>query len=228
MPSNQLNIPILYQDDSFAVVSKPSGLLVHRTCESQDRVYLLQTLSRQLDKYVYPIHRLDRATSGLIVFAFSSEDAAALATQLQQGNWHKEYIAFVRRATPTSWESNRTLTSDKKVRQVAHTQFERLATFFRSSLIKAIPSTGRRHQIRRHLAHDAHQIIGDTSYGKGRINQFFRENYGLPRLFLHAWHLEFPHPKTGQIIRLVDPLPEDLRQFLLRLPECPKELINTL
>ena len=89
-------------------------------------------------------------------------------------------------------------------------------------------STGRRHQIRRHLSHIRHQIIGDTTYGKGGINRHFREAYGLPRMFLHAWRLEVRHPETGERLRVAAPLPNDLREFLGQLPDADAEMLATL
>lgn len=221
-------IKVLYMDESFIAVSKPGGLIVHKTKESQDRVFLLQTLAQQVGKYLYPVHRLDRAASGVIIFAFSSEYAKILQENMRKVETKKEYITLVRGSTPQNWESKRPLSNDKKVKQEAHTTFEKICEFFRLSLIRARIYTGRRHQIRRHLAHEAHQIIGDTTHGKGRINNFFRENYGLPRLFLHARKLEIPHPVTNKVLCIEDKLPEDLQTFLLNVPEFPSEIVSSL
>lgn len=219
---------VLHLDECFVAVSKPPGLLVHRTREASDQVFLLQELGAQLGRFLYPAHRLDRATSGVITFAFSGEDARLLQMSLNGGETRKEYLALVRGSTPEEWEDDRPLSNKAGVKQAARTSFRRLAEFSRSSLLRARLFTGRRHQIRRHLAHKAHQVIGDTSHGKGRINQFFRDNYGLPRLFLHAERLEMPHPRTGDPLAIHVPLATDLREFLERLPDCPRELIATL
>ena len=226
MISNHAHIDVLHLDECFVAVSKPSGLLVHRTRESSDTVFLLQELGAQLGRFLYPAHRLDRATSGVITFAFSSEDARLLQVSLNGAQTRKEYLVLVRGSTPEAWDDERPLSNKAGIQQVAHTSFHRLAEFSRSSLLRARLFTGRRHQIRRHLAHKAHQVIGDTSHGKGRINQFFRDNYGLPRLFLHAERLEMPHPRTGDRIALHVPLATDLREFLGRLPDCPREMID--
>ena len=223
-----MEIPILYQDEAIVVASKPPKLLVHRTEMANDKVFLLQTLSQQIDKYLYPVHRLDRAASGAIAFALTKEDAKSLQESLQAESSRKEYIAFVRGSAPQNWTMDRELTSEKGVKQVAHTHFTKLSEFFRCSLVSARISTGRKHQIRRHLAHSAHQILGDTSYGKGKINRFFRAEYDLPRLCLHAKWLEFKHPRSDNIVKINAPLADDLRQFLLRLPDCDRELINSL
>ncbi|WP_372370514.1 pseudouridine synthase [Candidatus Uabimicrobium sp. HlEnr_7] len=223
-----MQIPILYHDESIIVVSKPPKLLVHRTELANDSVFLLQTLSQQVDKYLYPIHRIDRAASGAIAFALTSEDAKLLQESLQSITTRKEYIAFVRGSTPEEWTMERELTNDKGTKQQACTHFRKISEFFRCSLVAARISTGRKHQIRRHLARSAHQIVGDTSYGKGKINRFFRAEYGLPRLCLHAKWLEFKHPRSEKIVKIDAPLADDFRSFLLRLPECDHKIIDSL
>jgi len=117
---------------------------------------------------------------------------------------------LVRGETARSFTSDRELTSDKGVKQSARTEFERIGTRRGFTLLKARPRTGRRHQIRRHLSHLGHQVVGDTQHGKGRINRWLREDYGLPRLFLHAWKLDV----SG--LRLRTPLPADLAEFMKR------------
>ena len=217
------SLAILYQDESMVIVNKPGGLLVHRSRESSDRAFLLQKLARQLDRHVYPVHRLDRAASGAIVFALSSDTARKLHANLSAGDSLKEYLALVRGSAPVRGVVDRALTQ-----QACRSEFERLAEFSRCSLLAVRISTGRRHQIRRHLAHIHHHVLGDTTYGKGKINRYFRENYGLPRLFLHAWRLEVRHPETRARLRILAPLPDDLRGFLERLPDVDDELLATL
>jgi tRNA pseudouridine65 synthase len=221
-------IPILHLDDDLVVASKPGGLIVHRTRESSDRVFLLQELSAQVGRFLYPVHRLDRAASGAIIFAFSSEAARLLQAALGAEDARKEYLTLVRGSTPERWESDLSLKNENGVPQAARTSFERLAELFRLSLLRARIWTGRRHQIRRHLARAAHQVLGDSTYGKGRINAFFRETYGLPRLFLHAERIEIAHPRTGERLAVRAPLAEDLREFILRLPDCPREIVEGL
>ena len=207
----------------MVVVNKPGGLLVHRSHESSDRVFLLQELAHQLDRRVYPVHRLDRAASGAITFALSSDAARKLQANLSADDSRKEYLALVRGSAPIRGVIERALTQ-----QACRSEFERLAELSRCSLLRVRISTGRRHQIRRHLSHIRHQIIGDTTYGKGNINRYFRETYGLPRSFLHAWRLELRHPETGERLRIAAPLPDDLRDFLGRLPDVDTELLATL
>ncbi|MGE0707178.1 MAG: pseudouridine synthase [Planctomycetota bacterium] len=210
------------------MVDKPGGLAVHRSRESRgDEDFALQRLRDQLGRLVYPVHRLDRATSGALVFALSPEDAAAAQQALGGAGALKEYLALVRGETAARLVSERPLTprdSDGRAEgppQPARTDFERVASFSRCSLLEARLESGRRHQVRRHLAHLAHQVIGDTRYGKGRINAFFRESYGLPRMFLHAHRLRFPHPRGGGEVSVLAPLAPDLRAFLGRLPDAP-------
>ncbi len=221
-------IEVLHRDEHVVVVNKPGGLLVHRTKESSDTVFLLQELRDQLDLHVFPVHRLDRAVSGAIAFALSSEDARDLQAMMARKNTRKEYLALVRGGTPAEGETRRPLTADNGVKKEAHTSFEKIAELSRCSLLRVRIHTGRRHQIRRHLSHLAHQLIGDTSYGKGRINTFFREEYGLPRLFLHASRLEIDHPRTGERLEIFAPLADDLRRFLKRLPDHDASLLETL
>jgi tRNA pseudouridine65 synthase len=215
---------ILFEDPHLVVADKPGGLLVHRSRESGDRVFLLQELRNQLGRLLYPVHRLDRAASGAIAFGLSSEAARALQASLQAGDALKEYLALVRGSAPERGETERALTDEKGDPQAARTEFERLAEFAGLSLLRVRIRSGRRHQIRRHLSHLRHQILGDSSYGKGRINQFFRETYGLPRLFLHAWRLEFRHPFEDRRVTARAPLAADLREFLLRVPGVDREL----
>lgn len=219
---------ILWQDDDIVVVSKPGGLLVHRSYESRDRVFLLQELARQVDRHLYPVHRLDRAASGAIAFAFSSDTARKLHESLRADDARKEYLALVRGSAPESGVIERPLTDDKGTKRPCRSEFEKLAEFSRCSLLRVWISTGRRHQIRRHLGHIRHQVIGDTTYGKGNINRYFRATYGLPRLFLHAWRLEIRHPETDEPLRVKAPLASDLRGFLERLPDPERNLVLAL
>jgi tRNA pseudouridine65 synthase len=228
-PRSVSPLEILHRDATLVAVTKPGGMLVHRTEEARhDRVFLLQTLARQVGRPLYPVHRLDRAASGAIVFGLSSEDAHRLHQALKAPDARKEYLVLVRGSTPDRWESDRPLTNRRGERRESRSAFEKIAEFSRLTLLRARIYTGRRHQIRRHLHHAAHQVLGDTTYGKGRINRFFREEYGLPRMFLHASTLAFTHPETGRALCLRSRLPHDLRAFLERLPDCDRDLVATL
>ncbi len=210
-------IPVLFEDDHLIAVDKPSGLLVHRSVESKDRVFLLQTVARRRGEHLFPVHRLDRAASGVILFGRSSEDARWIQTALHATDTKKEYFVLVRGPAPASGESERRLTDDHGVRRECRTTFVRERLFPYCSLLRVRIHTGRRHQIRRHLAHLALHVLGDTTYGKGRLNQLYREKYGLDRLFLHASSLELTHGVTGARLSVVAPVPAALAQVLAKL-----------
>lgn len=208
---------VLYQDEHLVAVSKPSGLLVHRSRESADRVFLLQELSRQVDRILYPVHRLDRAASGVIVFGSTSADARWLQAALADEAAVKEYLVLVRGTPAAEGSSERPLTDDQGVRREARTTFTCVEELGRFTLLRVRIHTGRRHQIRRHLAHLAHQVVGDTTYGKGRINQELRDRHALRRLFLHATRLVLQHGPKGSRLEIVDPLPQELERVLAGL-----------
>jgi len=222
------DLQLLYRDESLVAAHKPGGLICHRSSESADRRFLLQEVRNLVGTHVYPVQRLDRAASGVIVFGLSSEDAKLLQESLGEPDAKKEYLALVRGSAPPSWVCAHPLADDAGTPRSAHTAFQKLAEFSRLSLLSVRISTGRRHQIRRHLARSAHQILGDTTYGKGGINRFFRASYGLPRLFLHSWQVGFRHPRGGKFVEIRAPLAEDLRAFLRRLPDAPRDLIDAL
>ncbi len=202
------DLKIHFQDERFVVIDKPPGILVHRSRESRDTEFVLQMLRDQIDRHVFPVHRLDRPASGILAFALNSDAARVLQASLGEGT--KEYTTMVRGDTPPTFSSDRALTNDKGVVQEAFTEFETLRTHEGFSMLKARLGTGRRHQIRRHLSHLAHQIVGDTAHGKGRINRWLREEYGLTRLFLHASSLKC------SLFEIESELPDDLREFLGR------------
>lgn len=203
-------LPILFSDARFVVVDKPPDLLVHRSRVAADRVTLLQLLRDQIGCFVYPAHRLDRPASGAIAFALSSEEARALQEALQAADACKEYLLLCRGETEPEFVSDRPLTSDRGVAQEARTTFERIAVIRGFSLLRARLATGRRHQIRRHLAHLGHQVVGDTKFGKGGINRWLRAEFGLERLFLHAARLRC------RFFDVRAPLAGDLAAFLER------------
>jgi tRNA pseudouridine65 synthase len=209
-------LKIHFQDERFVVIDKPPGILVHRSRQSRDTEFVLQMLRDQIDKHVFPVHRIDRPASGILAFALSSDAARVLQASLDEGT--KEYTTMVRGETSPAFSSDRPLTNDNGVVQEAFTEFETLQTRRGFSMVKARLGTGRRHQIRRHLSHLAHQIIGDTAHGKGRINRWLREEYGLTRLFLHASSLKC------SLFEIESPLPEDLCEFLAKFwPKDPPQ-----
>ena len=207
---------IVYLDERIAIVSKPSGIFVHPSEESRKKERtILSWLRNRLDQRVYPVHRIDRACSGLISLARDPDSARELQAALQSPRARKEYLAFSRGELEHEFVCDLPLkVGPRKVSRNATTRFQRLLVHEGFSLVKARIETGRRHQIRRHLALLGHQIVGDSTYGKGRINRWLRQEHGLPRLFLHSWRLSLPFGDESQPIEVVDPLPADLLIFL--------------
>lgn len=205
------DMPVVHRDEHLLVVSKPSGLAVHRG-EARDPVFALG-LARQLaGRLVHPMHRLDRATSGLLIFTFDKTTLAAMQQKLEGGGVEKVYWALVRGIPPEAGAVDHPIPRQEGGEKVAaRTDFRRLAIFERYALVEARPRTGRRHQIRKHLKHLGHPLIGDVRYGKGEHNRYFRERAGLHRLALHAVQLCFDHPASGEKLRLIAPPPADLR-----------------
>jgi tRNA pseudouridine65 synthase len=215
-------LPILFHDDDLVAVHKPSGLLVHRDERHPDAPAVLQILRDQIGKFLYPVHRLDRPTSGILVYAFSREGAAKLQASLSSAASEKDYIALVR--WPGScpelgdrWRCDRPLHDERDRAKEALSDFWLIEPLRRSALIGCRIATGRYHQIRRHLNHCGRHVLGDTTHGKGRLNQLYRERYGLDRLFLHATRLLLPHPATGALVEVHDPLPAELAAVAAKL-----------
>jgi tRNA pseudouridine65 synthase len=203
-------LPVLFRDDYVLAVAKPAGLAVHRGA-ARDRTFALQIVRDQIGRHVHAVHRLDRATSGVLLFALSPEIARAMQERFAAGAVEKRYLALVRGIPPEEGVIDHPIPRDEGGPRVpAVTAFRRLAVFERYALIEARPRTGRRHQIRRHFKHLSHPVIGDVRYGKGEHNRLFRERFGLCRLALHALEAGFEHPATGEALRIAAPVPEDL------------------
>lgn len=232
MPNTQ-NIPleILYQDEYFVAINKPSGLLVHKSpIDKHETQFALQLVRDQIDQYVYPLHRLDKPTSGVLLFALDANIAQSMSELFRSSQVEKEYIAIVRGFTQQSDVIDYPLkqmldTKAQKLQgitkevQEARTEYHRLATVelpfpvsrypvARYSLVKLIPKTGRKHQLRRHMKHIFHPIVGDTKHGRGEHNNLFREKYRSHRLLLHANYLAFIHPVDKVKIVINAPLDE--------------------
>jgi tRNA pseudouridine65 synthase len=202
--------PLLYRDDVLAVVAKPSGLVVHRGW-ARDPVVAMSLARDAVGRRVYPVHRLDRGTSGVLVFALDPETARHLQQQFEDRRVDKRYLALVRGAPPESGVIDHPLAPTKsRERLPAVTEFRRLGVSGRYALVEARPRTGRLHQVRRHLKHISCPLIGDVRYGKGEHNRWFRENHRLHRLALHAFELSLDHPLTGERRRFRAEVPEDL------------------
>lgn len=226
------HLPIIFQDEHLVIIDKPAGLLVHRTALARgERWFAMQMLRDQIGQHVFPIHRLDRPTSGLLVFALNADIARLMGEQLASREVQKTYHAVVRGYLPAEGRvdyplkeeldavADRLAQQDKDA-QEAITDYRTLKQIelpvavskkhatSRYSLVELTPKTGRKHQLRRHMAHLRHPIIGDTNHGDGRHNRFFREHFDCHRLLLAATGLRFQHPVTGQTVPLEIDLPE--------------------
>ncbi len=214
-------VEVLYRDQHLIAVHKPAGLLVHRNAHAGREPFLLQMLRDELGQHLYPVHRLDRPTSGLLIMALSPQAAHALALQFANQEVGKTYLAVTRGFAPPQGLIDDPLKSESGSLQEARTEFTRLATAeiphpvgpnptARYSLVRVCPKTGRTHQIRRHFAHIRHPIIGDVLRGDGRQNRFFREHFGLHRLLLASVELTFRHPKDNTPMALTCPPAQEL------------------
>jgi tRNA pseudouridine65 synthase len=220
-------LPILYRDDHYVAIDKPAGLLVHRSPISRDRVFALQRLRDQLGRHVYPVHRLDRATSGVLLFGLSSDAARRAVDAFTEQAIHRRYLAVARGWTAAGGLIDHPVadTDGNALAQPARTGFRRLARVelpfavdryptSRYSLVEVQPETGRRQQIRKHFKHISHHLVGDTTHGNGRHNRFFREQLGIRRLLLMAHTLAFTHPYSGRRVRIRAPMGADWLQLL--------------
>lgn len=216
-------LQLIHRDTHLLAVHKPAGLLVHRSPIDRHETEFALQYARELNdgEHVYPIHRLDRPTSGLLLFARDPDTASALGQVLMAGEIQKTYLAMVRGWIPESGLIDEPLrdkaidrrdTSEQVMRE-ARTRYRRLAVTeipvaiegyasSRYSLVELQPETGRQHQLRRHLQHISHPIIGDTNYGRTRHNHYFAERFGGGRLMLAATALRFRHPATGEAMTL--------------------------
>ena len=233
-------LPILYQDEHIVVIDKPSGLLVHRSLiDKRETRFALQMTRDQIGQYVYPVHRLDKPTSGVLVMALSSEVAAQLTEQFTQKQVGKKYVALVRGYTDDNGTIDYPLqeqldkiadknTKPDKPAQDAVTHYKTLwkgevpipvgrYSSARYSLVSLTPETGRKHQIRRHMKHIFHPIVGDTTHGDGKHNTMFREQFALSRLLLVAKEIKFQHPATNQNLTITAPLGAEFERILAEL-----------
>lgn len=235
-------LDILYHDDELVAINKPAGMLVHRSwLDKHETVFAMQTLRDQLGQHVFPIHRLDRPTSGVLLFALNSEMARLMSQQFEQHQLQKSYLAIVRGYLLESGRIDYPLKvqrdkiadkfSQEKEAQSAITDYQSLATVempypvgkfatARYSLVQLFPQTGRKHQLRRHLKHLFHPIIGDTNYGDLHQNRAFTANTGGDRLFLHSHQLQFTHPKNLQKISINAPLDSQWQRIFRQFNWC--------
>ncbi len=203
---------ILHRDPHFVAFEKPAGFHTHPHTDPRHRVpqsrNCLAIARDQLGQLVYPVHRLDSATSGVLLFALEPQIAGQIAAHFRDGTIRKTYVAIAR-----GWTSESNSLDSELDGKPSRTRFERVATLelpqaigryptARYSLVRVEPETGRTHQIRRHFARASHPLIGDTTYGDGRHNSFMRETLGENALMLKAYSVRFPHPISGQILEI--------------------------
>lgn len=282
MPPVPPDLPILFQDDDLIAVHKPAGLLVHRTdLDRGERTFALQVVRDQIGRRVYAAHRLDRGTSGVLLFGLRPEVGQALGAMFEGREVHKTYLAVVRGQPSAQGEIDHPLprrpderemvahhavrpdgsepvspavggpdapqrarapaAGDQALRgsdrppegataaaQEALTRYRRLATVelphrvdryptSRYALLELEPVTGRRHQLRRHLKHVSHPIVGDATYGKARHNRLFEALFGCRRLLLACVEVRLPHPVSGEPLTITAPLAEDFAAVARRL-----------
>jgi tRNA pseudouridine65 synthase len=193
-------IEILHRDARCVAVAKPSGVATHRGwAHDEDDDPLLQQVRDAVDAYVYPVHRLDRGASGIVLFALDKEAAAAFANAWPDAD--KRYLAITRGHPAEHLVIDHAIPkAPGEPRVPAVTEIWRRETFGRYALVEARPRTGRLHQIRRHCKHISCPLIGDVRYGKGEHNRIWRERFGLHRLALHATSLRVPHPDGGELV----------------------------
>jgi tRNA pseudouridine65 synthase len=204
-------LSILYDRDQLVAIAKPAGLLVHpSSLDAHEERSALKLLRDQIGAWLWPLHRLDKGTSGVLLFARSAEAAREWGLAFEQGLVRKRYLALVRGWPPAAGEIDQPLARDPELpsagqpRLAALTRYQRLACFegpfavdgrhatSRYALVAVEPVTGRRHQIRRHFKHIAHPLVGDTTHGKGAHNRAVAEWLGVQRLWLHCEWMELP------------------------------------
>lgn len=220
-------LEILYQDDHLVGINKPPGLLVHRSPIAKDaEEFAVQLLRDQLEMHVYPAHRLDRKTSGVLLFALEKDIHRALNLQFAEKTVSKTYYAIVRGFIPDAGTIDYPLKREDGKEQEAVTHFECVAraeldvpfgkhATSRYSLVKVKPETGRMHQIRKHFAHILHPIIGDRPHGCNKQNKLFKEKWDLMEMMLHAHELTFIHPQSSLPVTIKAGFPDEFRRMMM-------------
>jgi len=217
-------LEIIFRDEHLIAINKPHDLLVHRSPIAADvEVFALQLLRDQVGQKVYPVHRIDRKTAGMLVFAFDKAVEIEMQKQFADNLVSKKYFAILRGHTPDTGEIDYPLRKENGAFQEAFTSYHTLKrteldvpfgkhATSRYSLIEATPKTGRMHQLRKHFAHIFHPIIGDRTHGCNKQNKLFKEKWDMTTMLLHASQLTFDHPVSGRAITIEAPLqPEFIR-----------------
>jgi tRNA pseudouridine65 synthase len=225
-------LDIIFEDQYFVAINKPNGLLVHKTRIAEEKKeFALQMLRDQLGYRLYPVHRLDRGTSGVLLFAKSAEAAAPMVKAFEDRKVGKNYFAIVRGYTPENETIDNPIKPDKdhkhKAAQDAVTHYVRLATVelqipvgrystARYSLVQVTPETGRMHQIRKHFAHIRHYVVGDKRHGDWRHNKMFLDEFESKAMLLHSADLQFIHPYTNLNVHIKADLPYNMKTLFER------------
>lgn len=222
-------VDILYQDEHFVAVNKRSGLVVHPTKLAPNAVAVLPSLRKQLGRYVYPVHRIDRGTSGIVLFGLDSEAAGEMGLLMQSRDVDKQYLAVVRGYADDEGRIDYAIEDAEKAngKQESVTDYwcaNRVEVPYavgpyetaRYSLVIARLLTGRRHQIRKHFAHLRHPVIGDSTYGDGDHNRLYRQAFRCGRMLLMATSLGFRHPYTCEEIHITCPVPKKIERLFER------------
>ena len=222
---------ILFQDEHLIAVNKPAGLLVHRSSIAKDATeFALQKTRDFVGKEVHPIHRLDRKTSGVLLFTFDKNTLHSMQNLFNEGKVRKEYHAIVRGFTDDSGKIDYALVNDKGLTQSArtiyttHKKWEITKSFgryktSRYAYVHVFPETGRMHQIRKHFAHIFHPIIGDRPHGCNKQNRFFKREFNLMEMLLQAKSYSFEHPVTSDKIIIQAPLRNEFMRIVSLLDE---------
>jgi tRNA pseudouridine65 synthase len=223
-----MKLNVLHQDLSMVAFDKPSGLAVHESDYTGPLEDTAVAHARETFGDVFTVHRLDAATSGVLLLARSKQAAAKLSHQFEAQSVQKKYLAVVRGWAPQEGVIDQALPDTNGVAKPARTTFRCLGRCAlpvpmgrypqaRYSLIEATPETGRMHQIRRHFKFLSHPLVGDVRYGKGDHNRLFRDKFGLNRLLLHAWRISFDHPGSGERVELTAPIDSELKGVFTEL-----------
>lgn len=233
-------LDILFEDEHFVIIDKPAGLLVHRTRQAFGEVEnALIQLRDQIGSWVSPVHRLDRATSGILLFAKNEEILPSLQVMFMERQIQKQYLTIVRGIPGEksglidhplhSERSNRLQEAQTRYRVLAESEIPYNSTgrypTSRYSLLEMDLLTGRTHQIRRHLAHIRHYIIGDKKHGDNKQNIFFEKQFALHNLLLHSWRLSFLHPISKEKIAHTCPPPVHFQRIMQELNWNPKDFL---
>lgn len=223
---SQTILDILYQDEQLVAINKPHGLLVHRSSIAADASeFALQLLRDQLNRHVYPVHRLDRKTAGVLLFALDESTHKIMQSYFAERTIGKKYLAIVRGYTDDCGEIDYPLRKENGTLQDAFTRYTTLYrtelpiafgkhNTVRYSLVEVVPETGRMHQIRKHFAHIFHPIIADRTHGCNKQNRFFTEQWDMNTMLLHALSLTFEHPYSKQKITIKAPLFDEFERVI--------------